>query len=197
MHGQNPKCLLGLMVTILATTIHTLNLPTLPTPSRDISPPPNHTIHVSASPIPTQTHPIDCFNPYSTTLQRTSAEDCDFIINEIILRYPHPMAEQTWGYSDYVDIDLRLRENNIWHYGRCAIFVRSQVRAHPDRFRVVDVAVTAARIVKECVHGSRYPLGGTASVGSESDNFYVGLGGVIVPELGVGNRTEGALRADG
>ena len=122
--------------------------------------------------------PIDCFNPYSTRLIRTTFENCEFIINEIILRYPNPMEEQTWGYTDFVGFDLRQHDNKKWTYGNCAIFVRNTERIMVDRFRIVDVAAAAHRIVEECVKGTKYSLGGTTAVGTIEGNFYVGLGGL-------------------
>ena len=128
------------------------------------------------------TWPIDCFNPYSTRLIRTTFENCEFIINEIILRYPNPMEEQTWGYTDFVDIDLRQHDNEKWTHGNCAIFVRNTARYMVDRFRIVDVATAAQRLVEECVKGTKYSLGGTTAVGTIEGNFYVGLGGLTTLE---------------
>ena len=130
-------------------------------------------------------HPVDCFNPYSVKLQNADKEDCDFIINEIILRYPNPMSEQTFGYGPSADFDLSLPENQKWIYGSCVIFVRNSVGTRRDTFRLVDVALAAHRIVKECIVGARYPIGGTADVGPVANNFYVGVGGFGVDLAGV------------
>ena len=130
-------------------------------------------------------HPVDCFNPYSVKLQNADKEDCDFVINDIILRYPNPMSEQTFGYGPSADFDLSLPENQKWIYGCCVIFVRNSVGTRTDTFRVVDVALAAHRIVKECIVGARYPIGGTADVGPIANNFYVGVGGLSVDVVDV------------
>ena len=134
-------------------------------------------------------HPVECFNPYSVRLQPAVAEDCDFIINEIILRYPNPMSEQTFGYGPPADFDLSLPENEKWIHGGCVIFVRNFVSKRLlGTFRLIDVALTAQRIVGECVVGAKYPIGGTADVGLIADRFYVGVGGLTLPGLQRGSR---------
>lgn len=57
------------------------------------------------------------------------------------------------------------------------IFVRSMNKRGVDRFRMVDVAVAAERVVEECVEGVKYAVGGMTDVGSGRKGFYVGVGG--------------------
>ena len=133
-------------------------------------------------------HPVDCFSPYSTKLLPASVEDCDFVINEIILRYPNPMSEQTFGYGPSADFDLSLPENERWSHGCCVIFVRDTDRTRRSTFRLVDVALAAQRIVRDCVGSARYPNGGTAGVGPVGSTFYVGVGGLIPTDAQCGSR---------
>ena len=123
-------------------------------------------------------YPVNCFNPYSATLKPAAVEDCQFVINQIILRYMNPMSPQTFGYSASADIDLSLPQNRKWIFGHCAIFVKNTNKARTDTFRMVDVAYTAHNIITKCVSGVKYPLGGFADVGTVADNFYVCVGGV-------------------
>ena len=123
-------------------------------------------------------YPVECFNPYMVRLKPADVEDCQFVIDDIILRYPNPMSEQTFGFTSSADIDLSLPENERWIFGRCAIFIRNLNRSRTDTFRMVDVGITAHRIMTKCIIGARYPVGGTCDVGSTEDNFYVGVGGV-------------------
>lgn len=132
-------------------------------------------------------YPVQCFNPYSPKLKPTVMDDCDIVINEIILRYPDPMLSRSWGYSDTVDIDLRLVENQRWIYGSCVVFVRTPNKRDVDWFRIADVALTATSIVRECVVETKYPVGGTSDVGSMRDLFYVGVGGLT--QLSLANGT--------
>ena len=129
---------------------------------------------------------VSCFNPYSVKLQDADEADCNFVINEIILRYPNPMSEQTFGYGPSADFDLSLPENEKWIHGCCVVFVRNSVSTRTDTFRLVDVALAAHRIVGECIVGARYPLGGTADVGA--NDFYVGVGGLTSPGVQCGSR---------
>lgn len=140
-------------------------------------------------------YPVLCFNPYSTRLARAVVEDCEVIINEIILRYPNPMMPQTFGYTTNVDIDLSLPENQKWFYGHCAMFVRNLNQMRTDKFRMVDVAVTAHRIMKECVIDTKYEIGGTADVGTTEGDFYVCVGGI--PEANAVNETLLSLPSSG
>ena len=123
-------------------------------------------------------YPVHCFNPYSVKLKVAAVEDCQFVINHIILEYPNPMHLQTFGYSPSADIDLSLPQNEKWVFGHCVMFVRNTNKSRTDTFRMVDVALTAHRIMTQCVVGVKYPVGGTADVGPVGDNFYVGVGGL-------------------
>ena len=106
---------------------------------------------------PTEVH---CFDPFSRELASVTTADCEFIIDEIILRYPNPMSPQTFGYNSSADIDLSQPENEKWYHGDCVIFVRNINKTRMDTFRIVDVASTAQRIVRECIYGTKYAKGG-------------------------------------
>lgn len=123
-------------------------------------------------------YPVHCFNPYSVKLTGAAVEDCQVVTNHIILSYPNPMHPQTFGYSPSADIDLSLPQNEKWAFGHCVMFVRNTNKSRTDTFRMVDVALTADRIMTECVIGVKYPVGGIADVGPVADNFYVGVGGI-------------------
>ncbi len=125
-------------------------------------------------------YPVECFNPYSVKLKHAALENCQFIINQIILRYPNPMSPQTFGYRPSADIDLSLPQNEKWYFGHCVIFVRNSNKTRTDTFRMVDVAYTAHNIMTECVTGVKYPVGGFSDIGTVPDNFYVGVGGITV-----------------
>lgn len=127
-------------------------------------------------------YPVTCFNPYSVTLKPAAVEDCQFIINQIILRYPNPMHQQTFGYTASADIDLSLPQNEKWPFGCCVIFVRNVDRTRTDTFRMVDVAYTAHMIMTKCIVGVKYPVGGSSDIGSVADGFYVGVGGLSGPD---------------
>lgn len=132
-------------------------------------------------------YPIHCFDPATLhRLRPAAASDCRFIINEIILRLPNPMIEQTFGYTDVVDINLSIRDNGQWIYGQCVVFVKNLDTTSRDRFRFLDVAHTAHRVVEQCIEGSKYAIGGTADIGTIVDNFYVGVGGVGRADVGSG-----------
>ena len=145
--------------------------------------------------IPTQglneSHQAHCFDPsLSPPLEPASASDCDFIINNIILSLPNPMLEQTFGYTDDVDINLSIDGSGQWVHQNCRVLITNRPRTS-GRFRFLDVALTAHRIMEQCIEGSKYGLGGTAKVGAPDSRFFVGVGGI--GQIDIGNETTGDL----
>lgn len=136
------------------------------------------------------TYPVDCFGPESPfALHIAVAADCEFVINEMILRLPNPMQKQKFGFNDSADLNLHAPENRNWFHGGCVICLSSQDETEEDTFRPVDVAMVAQRIVQECVIGSKVALGGTASIGSILKDFYIVIGGLPPPPLSSSNDT--------
>ena len=126
-----------------------------------------------------EAQPVRCFDPsFVHRLQPATVSDCHFIIDEIILRLPDLMREQSFGYTSAEDVDLTIRENGQWIFAGCVIFVGTADKQGRDHFRYVDVAVQAKRIIEQCVEGSKYARGGTAGVGRIEDTFYVTVGGL-------------------
>ena len=96
------------------------------------------------------------------------------------------MSTISFGYNDAVDYDLRDPENYRWHYEGCVIFLRSVDKTITDRFRIVDVAIAAERVVSQCMDGKKHSVEGITDVGSRRDRFFVGVGGKV--NLGIGQR---------
>ena len=134
-----------------------------------------------------ESYPVHCFDPeFSHRIPPAILSDCDVIINDVIPRLPNPMLEQSFGYTDAEDINLSIRKNGLWAYGQCVVFVKSLTMDDRDRFRYVDVASTAKRILDTCVEGSKYAKGGTAGIGTMKDHFYVSVGGLTPRTRGNG-----------
>ena len=124
-------------------------------------------------------HSVRCFDPsFVRRLQPASASDCHFIIDDIILRLPNLMREQSFGYTSAEDVDLSIRENGQWIFESCVVFVGSADKQGRDDFRYVDIAVQAKRVIEQCVEGSKYARGGTAGIGRLEETFYVTVGGL-------------------
>lgn len=134
------------------------------------------TDHSESVKTPPANRRVYCFDPRSADLKPALADDCDVVINDIILRYPDPMSPKTFGYRPSADIDLSLPANEQWIYDSCTIFVRNVNKTRTDTFRMVDVAITAQNIVKKCLVGAKYPLGGFSDVGPTAGNFFLGVG---------------------
>ena len=124
------------------------------------------------------TYPIDCFYQSEIELSVAIPSDCEFVINEMVLRLPNPMQEQTFGFNKSADLDLSSPEDRRWYFKQCVVTLDSHDRTEQDTFRPVDVAFVAQRILDRCVVESKHALGGTAGIGSILKNFYVSLGGL-------------------
>lgn len=92
------------------------------------------------------------------------------------------MSSITFGYTDAADFDLRDPANEKWKHESCVIFLRGTNRHETDRFRIVDIAIAAERVVSQCIDGRKVNMEGVVDVGSREDLFFVGVGG------GMGNR---------
>ena len=129
----------------------------------------------------TVNHPTKCFHPIPLDYRAAEPEDCDAIIDMIILRYPEPFAEVSWGYTDEQDINLALEQNSKWTLGECTIFVRCPNPKSVDRFRIIDVAARAKDLIKECVVGTKEGYGGFSDIGNLPffESFFVAVGGRV------------------
>lgn len=126
-----------------------------------------------------EAHPVRCFDPsFARRLQPAVVSDCNVVIDEIILRLPNVMREQSFGYTSDEDVDLTIKENGQWIWDQCVIFVRELDRQGSDIFSYADVVIAAKRVIEQCVEGSKYALGGTSGVGRKEESFYVTVGGL-------------------
>ena len=139
-------------------------------------------------------YPVHCFPPGIERFTPAVNEDCVYIIDEILLRLPKLMIEQTFGYTDSADVNLSNEANGRWVFGQCVVFLRNIHTASRDRFRLLDVAYTAQIILKKCVERTKHGLGGHCDIGTIEDNFYVALAGLAEP--GLGNSTTLRLASD-
>ena len=138
----------------------------------------------------TTDHKIDCY-PRGGPLPAAVAEDCEFIINFIILGMKDPFRVQTWGFRDGVEINLSLPKYH-WDFKACDIRVDNLHQRHIDSFRPVDVAVVAQRIVQKCIVDTKEALGGDAGIGHlpVPATFYVTVSGSSnTGDMSLGNST--------
>ena len=124
-------------------------------------------------------YPVQCFNPRVVSLQPAAATDCNFIINQIILRLFDPTRQLTFGFVDDVDVNLSKPEYRQWQYGQCLISIKNPNVFQSDTFRLLDVATTARRITMQCVVDTQEKIGGTAKIGTVGRGFYVSVGGLL------------------
>ena len=139
---------------------------------------------------------IDCFPPGSP-LPSGYLDDCNFIINTMIVGMKDPFWEQSWGFTDDVDINLSLPENK-WIFQGCAIRVQNLDETQVDRFRPLDVAVLAQSIVQRCIVETKNSLGGNADIGhlETVKSFYVVVTGTRRSRYGLKNNTVLSLPSD-
>ena len=136
----------------------------------------NSTLSVAAPP----RYPVHCFNPFILHLQPAAAEDCGFIINQIILRLFDPTRQLTFGFTDAVDVNLSKPQYHQWQYGQCLISVKNNDEGQIDTFRLLDVANTARRITTKCLVDAQPKIGGVAFIGTDGRGFYVFIGSPLI-----------------
>ena len=138
----------------------------------------HHPLHLPYPFTIPRTYPVDCYQPLAERVIPPVADDCRIIISHIILAYPSPMSTITFGYDDTVDFDLRDPDNEKWIHESCVILLRSTNKRITDRFRMVDVAIAAERVVSLCIESKEkeYSVEGITDVGSRADAFFVGVG---------------------
>ena len=124
-------------------------------------------------------YPVHCFNPLILHLQPAAAEDCFFIINQIILRLFDPTRQLTWGFTDDVDVNLSKPQYQKWQYAQCMISVKDNDEGQVNTFRPLDLANTARRISTQCLIYQDVKFGGVATIGIEGRGFYVFVGGPL------------------
>lgn len=129
--------------------------------------------------VPPTRYPVRCFNPFVIHLQPAVAPDCNYIINQIILRLFNPTRQLTFGFTDAVDVDLSRPPYQRWQYGQCLISVKNNDVAQVDTFRLLDLAATARRISMHCLVNTQEKLGGVATIGTDERGFYVYVGGPL------------------
>ena len=132
----------------------------------------------SAGNVKAETDPdIDCF-PRGSRLNDANADDCKFIIHNIILGLKDPFRARTWGFTDTVDINLS-RPQYQWIFKDCFMRVKNIDEKAVDTFTPVDVAQVAQSIVQKCVVDTKERLGGNADVGHLEfpRSFYVVVAG--------------------
>ena len=157
-------------------------------PLRGVSRVSNHPVvasnaALSAPALPT--YAVNCFNPLIVSIPPAVATDCSHVINQVILRLSDPTRELTFGFTDAADINLSKPEYRKWLHGQCMISVKSHYEDQEDTFRLLDIAMTARRIVTHCVVNTKDKIGGVSSIGTDGRGFYVYVGGPLVPALAV------------
>ena len=156
-------------------------------PLRGVSRVSNHPVvasnaTLSAAALPT--YAVKCFNPLIVSIPPAVAKDCSYVINQVILRLSDPTRELTFGFTDAADINLSKPEYRKWQHGQCMISLKSDYGDQMDKFRLLDVAMTARRVVTQCVVNTKDKIGGISNIGTEGRGFYVYVGGPLVPALG-------------
>ena len=162
-----------------ATTLFSL-VYALPTSDHDFPPrrrqipstPTNSTLTHSSL----EFYPVSCYTGKPSP-PSVVANDCDVLINNVIMRSGQPMQEYTWGYSS--SAEKMLPRAGYWHSGRCVIAVANHDLQEIGIFSLMEIGLTAGRIVQECVIDTETtPFGGTSSIGSAEQNFIVYVGGL-------------------
>ena len=110
---------------------------------------------------------VDCFQPHGG-ISPTSADDCSYVIDNVLLMSGPQMKPIRWAYDSTSHFPLPMR----WVYHRCIISVANRHTDAKDLFNLVEVANTARRINQRCVLDKpANPIGGSSSVGNHKGFF--------------------------
>ena len=116
------------------------------------------------TPYPLQAHPVQCLNtPGSPKL---IPSDCSYLLNEILLREPNVFTKRRFVHAIH-QADSGRYTLSRWRHQHCQISVVGD--GFSQEFSFLDVALTANKILSECVNGVTTPAGGSSAVGDASD----------------------------
>lgn len=125
-------------------------------------------------------YPVKCFDPASSQGRRRNPglkkliEDCNYILNEMILRLEDVFTETTFHFPGY-ETPTDHKAQSRWTHGQCIIFVSAIEPLDAARMSLYDVALTANKILSECVISTSKILGGSSLIGPPNQSSYVSL----------------------
>lgn len=134
-------------------------------------------------------HPVICLptpneNKVPQSL-RALAADCRYILNEMTSQIGYVFEDVEFGNGQYRSPAGKVLPAE-WVHGQCAVYVRSSFTDERAFMSLMEVILTAHRILNECLVNRKHQRGGISQVGSIVKFFYVALLG---PGLGHGSIT--------
>ena len=129
--------------------------------------------------------PIKCFGAGEEHYYPTTVQACDFSLDAVLKRdLPDfgPLDYQTFahkpapeGFHSVPDMWIALDSGGIFSAKECRIFISTTEKTDRDRFRLVDIASDANRIVRECLEPreGKVGLGGLVLMARENGFFIV------------------------
>lgn len=114
--------------------------------------------------------PILCWYPDPNRLTIASPSDCNSALN-LLLHEPGILRPRVFG---IIPTPGQAQVPDAWEFQSCSIQLRYMTFTadfDPDRFRYLDVASVARRIMNRCIKGGKAPQGGSGWVGNNRGYF--------------------------
>ena len=128
-----------------------------------------------SAPSPLPVYPVKCLpRPKVDTF---NPSDCSYLINEVILRQPDVFQERNFHKFTYKNEhggNVRSR----WVHNSCEVILEGGVDcAFKVKVSFFNIALSANKILAECVIGFSDPIGGLSMIGYPNDRYYIILKG--------------------
>lgn len=135
-------------------------------------------------------HPIVCFATSNEVKVLHSpwkavAADCRYILNEVISQLSYIFEEVEFGNTQYRSPAGDVLPA-VWVHGQCTVYVMSSFTDERAFMSLMEVVLTAHKILTKCLMQEKHQRGGISHVGSIVKFFYVALLG---PSLRPGSLT--------
>ena len=137
------------------------------------------------SPTPLPPHQVQCSKPSGATGKELVGTDCGHLLNGIFLRQAGLFTERKF-FNKIYRTDAGGNALAQWWYGTCEVLVQGIIKNRQLVMTLFDVALTANKIIYECVADIKDSLGGCSPIGESEDEFFVYVRGY---EIGSGNNS--------
>ena len=161
------------LLIIFALSLHIFLASTIPLDTRQLSLVAENTLSIT-QPTALPPHEVKCLD--MPDHYHLVASDCGFVLNDLILRDQNVFEERKFMNRIYRS-DAGGNAQARWWYDTCEVTVHGSKRNRPLWMSFFDVALTAQKIISQCVDGVKDPGGGVSIVGDVELGFAITVRG--------------------
>ncbi len=107
-------------------------------------------------------------------LWKALAVDCRYILSEVMSQLSYIFDDLEFGNGQYRSPEGKVLPA-MWVHDRCTVYVKSSFTDERAFMSLMEVVLTAHKVLETCVENGRHLLGGLGHVGSIVHFFHVGL----------------------